>query len=223
MKNKQYEYGHTLMQAFNLLHIKYNNGIKNKSIKPLILEGYSESGICYVIRKQQEYLCQFVGEHRFWSILLNEVRKNVRKATDTYWTELNKKQEYSEQTKNTIKLLNDRVNKLAKENLVQKQIDKSQFTGYVYFIQGESGGDIKIGYSENVDHRIKELQIGYPDKLVLLGKINGSYEIESKIHDELKKYQVYGEWFKPCKQVIDTIKKYMDELGVPTHREIDTK
>ena len=223
MKQKQYEYGHTLIEAFDLLHIKYNNGIKNKIIKPLILEGYSESGICYVIRKRREYLCQFVGEHRFWNILQNEVRKNVRKATDPYWIKLNKKQEHSQQIKNTMKYINQETNKKAREKIVQNQINKSNFTGYVYFIQGKSGGKIKIGYSENVDYRIKELQVGYPDKLVLLGKINGSYEIESKIHDELKDYQTHGEWFSPRKPVIETIKKYMDKLGVPIHRELDVK
>ena len=204
---KQYEYGHNFTEAFDLLHIKYNKGIYDKVIKELIQEDYSESGICYVIRKQLHHLQQFVGQHRFWSILQNEVRKNVRKIHDPYWSDLNHKQEMQRQQ---IKQTHDRIF----NSKVKHQIDRKQFTGYVYFIQGENGGAIKIGYSEDVNKRIETLQTGYPDKLILLGKIYGTYEIETKIHEELREYNLKGEWFKPENKVLDTMKKYVEELGV---------
>lgn len=148
----------------------------------------------------------FVGEHRFWIILQNEVRKNVKKVHDPYWTELNHKQE-----------LKKKQIQIDYENLINSKtkhhIDKKLFTGYIYFVQGESGGAIKIGYSENVNQRIIELQTGYPDKLILLGKCNGTFEIETKFHEELKEYKLNGEWFKPNKIVLDTMKKYISKLG----------
>jgi len=204
---KQYEYGHNFTEAFDLLNIRYNQAIYNKVIKELIKEDYSESGICYVIRKRLYYLQPFVGQHRFWGILQNEVRKNVKKVHDPYWTELNRKQ----------KLKKKQIQRNYKNLIYSKtkhQIDKKLFTGYIYFVQGENGGAIKIGYSENVNQRIIKLQTGYPDKLILLGKFNGTYEIESKIHDELKAYNLKGEWFKPNKVVFDTMEKYIKKLGV---------
>ena len=58
---KQYEYRHNFVEAFDLLNIKYNKAIYEKVIKELIQEDYSESGICYAIRKRLYYLQPFCG------------------------------------------------------------------------------------------------------------------------------------------------------------------
>jgi len=40
----------------------------------------------------------------------------------------------------------------------------------VYFVQGRQGGPIKIGTTKDIVARMRELQVGYADELVLLGQ-----------------------------------------------------
>jgi hypothetical protein len=76
----------------------------------------------------------------------------------------------------------------------------------IYFIQQASGGPIKIGYSENnIDSRIKSLQAGCPEKLILLGYIDGGLDQEKSLHNCLKDYRTVGEWFHPHPMVLSCI------------------
>lgn len=69
--------------------------------------------------------------------------------------------------------------------------------GIVYFIGGYPEGPIKIGFTSNSDpsRRLGELQVGSPQKLELLGQIDGTIETEHKIHSFLHLHKVRGEWF----------------------------
>ncbi len=82
--------------------------------------------------------------------------------------------------------------------------------GSVYFVQGESGGPIKIGYTTNMKRRIILLQNGYPEKLVVLALTPGTKETEEVIHIELQKHRLHGEWFAPHAEVL----KKVAEAGV---------
>lgn len=75
----------------------------------------------------------------------------------------------------------------------------------IYFIQQGKTGPIKIGYSNNVNERIKSLQSASPEKLVLLGYINGTRKQEQLIHRFFHKYQMEGEWFTPAPRVLNYI------------------
>lgn len=77
--------------------------------------------------------------------------------------------------------------------------------GYIYFVQGELGGPIKIGFTTNFDRRITILQNAYPDKLVLLAIMPGTKETEEAIHIELQKYRLRGEWFESHEKVLAKI------------------
>lgn len=77
--------------------------------------------------------------------------------------------------------------------------------GFVYFVQGESGGPIKIGFTTNFDKRITMLQNGYPEKLTLLACTLGTEETEEAIHVELQKHRLRGEWFNPHDDVLAKI------------------
>jgi hypothetical protein len=61
----------------------------------------------------------------------------------------------------------------------------------VYFIS--DGQLIKIGYSKNVNKRIKQLSTGNGRKLFLLGTIDGDKNREKEIHKQFKSSN--GEWF----------------------------
>ncbi|SEB96760.1 GIY-YIG nuclease family protein [Bradyrhizobium sp. 41S5] len=75
--------------------------------------------------------------------------------------------------------------------------------GRVYFV--ESNGRIKIGYSRNVEGRVREMQVGSSARLNLLCDVSGSRSFERAIHLALAAHRKKGEWFDDCKEVRDTI------------------
>lgn len=84
--------------------------------------------------------------------------------------------------------------------------------GYVYFVQGSSGGPIKIGYSVNVAKRLAVLS--YPDELILLAQVQGDKALERRLHRRFKKYRAHGEWFNPAPELlayIDSLKEAVDD------------
>lgn len=78
-------------------------------------------------------------------------------------------------------------------------------SGKVYFIQAGDNGAIKIGYTDNVNKRLKQIQTGNPYKLNLLKVINGNYETERTIHKLFSKDRLEGEWFTPTKELLKFI------------------
>lgn len=73
---------------------------------------------------------------------------------------------------------------------------------YLYIIR--SGLDlkdpIKIGIANNVDQRLKDLQICNPNELVVLYKIkmnsrNHAFMVENRLHRKLNRFKIRGEWF----------------------------
>ena len=76
-----------------------------------------------------------------------------------------------------------------------KQTEKICF---VYFIS--DGSYIKIGVAENIQKRIKELQIGNPKKLFLVEYLEFNYKeqayfAEKHLHQMFAKERMSGEWF----------------------------
>ena len=70
----------------------------------------------------------------------------------------------------------------------------------IYFIQAGNDGFIKIGSSNNVEERKKQLQTGCPDELKILfqyGGILGNEYPECDLHGYFKEFRVRGEWFYP--------------------------
>lgn len=65
----------------------------------------------------------------------------------------------------------------------------------VYFIQSEHGGPIKIGTTENVAQRLRNLQTGSPTRLVVLGVLAGGQSVEQILHLDLAAHRLEGEWF----------------------------
>ena len=68
--------------------------------------------------------------------------------------------------------------------------------GYVYIVS--DGNFCKIGVTnDNMDKRIKKLQTGNPNKIVLLTSLlcKKPYTTESFLHSLFKTKHVYGEWY----------------------------
>lgn len=72
----------------------------------------------------------------------------------------------------------------------------------VYFIENENKDAIKIGYTEDLDKRVSNLQVSNPTNLSILYIIpNADRVMEKHIHEICQLFHVRGEWFD--KSVID--------------------
>lgn len=67
----------------------------------------------------------------------------------------------------------------------------------IYFVRSYCKKFIKIGTTENLQRRLKELQSANPLPLKLLAVIDGSYQSEAGLHEIFAKQRVQGsEWFR---------------------------
>jgi len=84
--------------------------------------------------------------------------------------------------------------------------------GCVYML--ESDGKYKVGFSRNVERRIKQLAtMPYPLKLFAVSKpICRAFQIEQKIHKRLENSRITGEWYSLSKEQAEKIGKYIESL-----------
>lgn len=77
---------------------------------------------------------------------------------------------------------------------------------FVYFIQADQGGPIKIGFtSDDPQKRLSQLQTGNAARLRLLGSIKGDIAREKDFHDSLAEWRLQGEWFEAHPKVLSSI------------------
>lgn len=195
----------TYAQAFDILSMKIDDKA-NTVLKNLEKDGHTERSISFAIWKSQTKLLTYKGESKFWGIFINEIRKWSWTRDDPRWKDYTDK-------KNEIKKADEIRKQFEKDRKIDSKSDKKTYQGYVYFIQGECGGAIKVGYAKDVSERLKGLQTGYPDKLKVITMIPGNVYLERKIHEELAGYRLNGEWFKPYEFVLNKIKEYQEEYG----------
>lgn len=83
-------------------------------------------------------------------------------------------------------------------------------TGYVYFVQMDRIGPIKIGYTKNIGKRIVTLQISSPYPLRLLCLFPTDELSEKEIHHCYNDSRLEGEWFLPHPVILADI----DEINM---------
>jgi len=69
-----------------------------------------------------------------------------------------------------------------------------------YFIRCGEDGPIKIGKTNQIQIRMKNMQVGAPDKLVLLKLVEGN--IEAECHEKFASLRKNGEWFAPSPELL---------------------
>lgn len=76
----------------------------------------------------------------------------------------------------------------------------------IYFMQPVDGGPIKIGYSQNVEARHKQLENLYKKTLVVLAVMDGDYEEEQEWHERFSHLR-FGrtEQFRPSLELLEAI------------------
>lgn len=83
---------------------------------------------------------------------------------------------------------------------------------WIYFLQGDDGGPIKIGHTITIRYRSQTVNCGYPfGTLRHVGLILGTTGIEKTLHERFAKDRIRGEWFKPSKGLVELV----HELPLP--------
>ena len=77
---------------------------------------------------------------------------------------------------------------------------------FIYFVQQDKGGPIKIGVSQEPAARLSQLQVGNPDSLNLLATVLSDTKTEQQLHQVFSKDSIRGEWFRPSNGLITFIK-----------------
>lgn len=79
-------------------------------------------------------------------------------------------------------------------------------TGHVYFLQVETDGPIKIGFTKNdIWRRVRGIQTLSPHTLRWIGMFAGNRGDERKAHILLQHSSLRGEWFHPTSEVLDFV------------------
>ena len=79
-------------------------------------------------------------------------------------------------------------------------------TTYIYFVQADGNGPIKIGTTQfNPHRRMVKIQSDCPWPVHLIGAIEGTVAQEKQIHLVLGKFRTQGEWFNPHPVVLAAV------------------
>lgn len=91
----------------------------------------------------------------------------------------------------------------------------------VYVIRAMESDRIKIGIAENPTRRLLELQIGSPEHLELIGTAAGGRRLEVRLHAELHRDRLHGEWFEFSDHVALIVGNLLG-WGKPTPQQIES-
>ncbi len=75
----------------------------------------------------------------------------------------------------------------------------------VYFVS--QGNKVKIGFTNNIKQRMKNIKTSSPLSLKLLGTIDGDRNVEKELHLKFHQYKdnLFGEWFQWSDEIRDYI------------------
>ena len=75
--------------------------------------------------------------------------------------------------------------------------------GIVYLLGSNKGKILKIGYTTNLDKRLKNLQRSCPYTLEIIKTKVGTFEDERKLLQSFKQFKLQGEWFTWDESIIE--------------------
>jgi hypothetical protein len=78
-----------------------------------------------------------------------------------------------------------------------KEIKQNGGGRYIYFIQEEFGGNIKIGVANDPEKRLANLQSANPKRLKIVGRFEAGKLAERLRHKMFGEFRLEGEWFSP--------------------------
>lgn len=84
---------------------------------------------------------------------------------------------------------------------VWDQVSTLTTPGFVYFVQAEIGGLVKIGWATKPAERVRNMQRWCPVKLTILFSVPGDGKMEAELHRRFKSARQHGEWFEPVPEI----------------------
>lgn len=85
--------------------------------------------------------------------------------------------------------------------------------GCIYCIGPSDARVVKIGWSQDPEKRLRELQTGNPDRLEIHAIFPASQSVERGLHDLFKDLAVRGEWFlNEGGEVVSVIKGLLNQF-----------
>lgn len=79
--------------------------------------------------------------------------------------------------------------------------------GYIYFLHAKEVRRIKIGFTTNLNARLRELKMGSPTELILFNYVRGTFHLEQVLLGVFAKYRLHGEWFESSEDIIKFVEK----------------
>ncbi len=101
---------------------------------------------------------------------------------------------------------------------------------YVIAVDGRESECVKLGFADDPERRLRELQCGTPDRLVLHHAepvaANQVRRFERALHRDMHHRRQRGEWFDLCvdearKHVVFTVMRYEPEFAAADLRRAD--
>lgn len=93
----------------------------------------------------------------------------------------------------------------------------SAVSGVIYFVRAKGLDYIKIGFSKNLDKRLRVLQASSPVPLELIKYVRGTMSTEQALLHVFGKYRVHGEWFKVNPSLSEFIKALVHKQKFEAH------
>lgn len=109
---------------------------------------------------------------------------------------------------------------MAEDALAQPAEMGNDQTSHVYVI-GPDGGPFKIGVANDVEIRLRQIQIDQPRALAIKHReivpFSARYIVEKHAHAILAQHRVRGEWFRvPALMAIDAVVQAANDVGTGT-------
>ena len=86
-----------------------------------------------------------------------------------------------------------------KRHMTKRQLENS----CVYVVMREDVREVKIGWSTNLETRLRDLETAHGQWLELLVAIPGGPEEEEQLHERFKQHRLGGEWFTADPEILE--------------------
>lgn len=88
---------------------------------------------------------------------------------------------------------------------------------YLYFVQTELTGAVKIGVADDPRSRLRELQCGNHETLRIAAAWKTHAGLERFVHKHLRAMRIRGEWFRPNYMLADVLDALTFIYGAPEY------
>jgi hypothetical protein len=79
--------------------------------------------------------------------------------------------------------------------------------GIVYFLHAPSVKRLKIGFTTDLKHRLREHTLASPVPLVLVRQVRASFRVEHILHALFDCYRTHGEWYVAHKDLLKFVRR----------------